>query len=57
MAIDYQFRLQHGTIYLFDGEQMITGYHRLAFGVDVSVPDGCVLLKWGRRSASRSGTA
>jgi hypothetical protein len=32
------FRLQYGTIYLYDGDKMITGYRRLAFGVDVSDP-------------------
>ena len=41
------FRLQHGTIYLFDGVEMITGYRRLAFGVDLSDPDSGTMMKYG----------
>lgn len=41
------FRLNDGTLYLFDGDEMITAYRRLAFVVDVSEPDCCILMKYG----------
>ena len=40
------FVLENGTIYLYDGEEMITGYRRLAFGVDFSRDTG-YLMKYG----------
>ena len=45
--MNFTFRIQHGTIYLFDGDEMITGYRRLAFAVAVDDPTAIVMQKYG----------
>ncbi len=49
------FRLQYGTIYLYDGDKMITGYRRLAFGVDVCDPQFVTMIRQSSNTPNLPG--